>query len=324
MEELGLPPNRERESFGKTATVVPRQEIEQESDKVKRQPSRSPDPFEAYSDRRAREAYLRNCNRIREANLADVNIVANSSKFSNLSSAQRNRILRLGGIANHRRIMGAKQEASWSKKERYLKTWARFLDWVGIRDRRLSGWNRRETQLIGRCFICHYRAFTYDNKRGAFTERKRPLVAQTLRDAISNVGEAFRADERRSPFHVGFGTPLSSDRLTQEVKDLLKSCEAADPPTERQPAITADFLRDLLEVSKQEGGTIQHTANLTAGAFFFAMRGDEFTKVYKPGKTMPIEVRDVIFLDEQKKPIDRSKPAWQSSGTRKSFTTSCR
>lgn len=55
-------------------------------------------------------------------------------------------------LAIHRRIIGAKQEAScawcaWSREERHLRTWARLLDWIGIEDKRLSGCNRRETQL---------------------------------------------------------------------------------------------------------------------------------------------------------------------------------
>lgn len=76
--------------------------------------------------------------------------------------------------------------------------------------------------------------------------------------------------------------------------------------------MTAKLLKDLLKMAKTGSKTIRHTANLTAGAFFFAMRGGEFSKAERPGKTTPIEVRDVTFWDNKKSQLDRSSPGWEN------------
>ncbi|NER25729.1 MAG: hypothetical protein F6J96_34570 [Symploca sp. SIO1C2] len=88
----------------------------------------------------------------------------------------------------------------------------------------------------------------------------------------------------------------------------MKALEAEDPPPERQPALTAAFLKEMLELCDEQEERCVHTAELIAAAFFFAMRACEFVRTSRPGKTKQIEIRDVTFRDRNKQKVQQSDP----------------
>ena len=60
------------------------------------------------------------------------------------------------------------------------------------------------------------------------------------------------------------------------------------------------------------GEVAQHIADLATGAFFFAMRGCEFSKTYPSGKTTPIELRDLLFRDKRRRKVSTNSADWRS------------
>lgn len=262
-----------------------------------------------YLDRRAREASKRNVKQIMEANAADASIVVDSKRFSNLPASSRDRVLRLRSAANHRRILGAnkKKVGQRGSSRSKLGTVPQM-----VRNR------RREAHWMGqRRSETHRKGPSHATIEPSPTTTRQELM-QSVRNrwwrqlcASAMWVMAFRTNDGTSPFHLGVRTAFSNDGLTIEVEDLPRAFETADPPVERQPAVTARSLRDLLKMAKGQGKTTVHTANLTAGAFFFAMRGGDFSNAERPGKTTPIEVRDVTFWDNKKRQLDRSISGWE-------------
>ena len=75
----------------------------------------------------------------------------------------------------------------------------------------------------------------------------------------------------------------------------MKAFGARDPPTNRQKALTPTMLRDLQSVAKRWGLVTKHTGDLIEGAYFFAMRACEFSKVRTVGKTRPLTIGNIKF-----------------------------
>jgi hypothetical protein len=98
-------------------------------------------------------------------------------------------------------------------------------------------------------------------------QRPRPVV----RDAASHLAALFRSHFQQSPFHLE-----GSTQLLPTVRSLLKAFDNADPPPQRQKAITPKCLRRFYRLLTGKTGSVQHpayaqTANITLGAYFFAM-----------------------------------------------------
>jgi hypothetical protein len=105
----------------------------------------------------------------------------------------------------------------------------------------------------------------------------------------------------RSPFHVKEGT-----KLLPSIQLLLRTFEQLDPHKRRQKAITAKFLKALfLSTAANDIGfndtAPAASAELAIASWFFAMRGCEFTKSPRKGKTKPIRAMDVTFRDKRQK-----------------------
>jgi hypothetical protein len=133
------------------------------------------------------------------------------------------------------------------------------------------------------------------------------MVGSTLCNAIGHVAATFRSADRRSPFHRKEGS-LSDGPLRTNIKDLLKAFEVQDPPTKRQKALTPEMIRDMKRLSYDWGPLEQHTRYLVEGAFFFAMRACEFTKVRKRGKTRPLTLENITFRDGRGRDISQTHP----------------
>jgi hypothetical protein len=114
-------------------------------------------------------------------------------------------------------------------------------------------------------------------------KHKSPVVSSTVRDAAGNLAASFRSQFQRSPVHIE-----GSTQLLPTIRALLKALDNADPPPQRQKAITPRLLRkffELLASGRSNNGTTAqvHTADLVLGAFFFAMQSCKYTKTAQPG-----------------------------------------
>lgn len=96
--------------------------------------------------------------------------------------------------------------------------------------------------------------------------------------------------------------------LRPVLSDLFKAFDATDGPVEKQKAVTPDLLRDLARSYEDLGEVGRHTADLTVGAYFFAMRACEFCKTPRPGKTKLLTVENVQFRDGRKRVIPHREP----------------
>jgi hypothetical protein len=84
------------------------------------------------------------------------------------------------------------------------------------------------------------------------------------------------------------------------VKTLLKAFDNADPPPQRQKAITPKLLRKLYRLlasgrQNRRVSAYAHTADLILGAFFFAMRSCEYCKTARPGRTKRTRMGCIVF-----------------------------
>jgi hypothetical protein len=117
---------------------------------------------------------------------------------------------------------------------------------------------------------------------------------------VGHLGEEFRSNDRKSPFHE-HEFPYT---LTAELKNLFKSWHNEDPPPERCAAIVAEHLRFIHDWAiKTDNNFKLHQFHLLAGAFFFGLRPGEHSYVPDRGKTKLLCVEDFAFLDKNKYPI---------------------
>jgi len=72
--------------------------------------------------------------------------------------------------------------------------------------------------------------------------------------------------------------------------------------------VTPEFLRDVLQLAAQLGPVSEHTADLIAGAFFFAMRACEFCLTPTPGKTKLLTLENITFRDCNRRQLKQTDP----------------
>jgi hypothetical protein len=93
----------------------------------------------------------------------------------------------------------------------------------------------------------------------------------------------------------------------------LKAFDNADPPPQRQKAITPKLLRKLFKLlavdTKNTATTAHaHTADLILGAFFFAMRSCEYTKTAQKGRTKRARMGCIVFRTGSRRVLSLSDP----------------
>jgi len=259
------------------------------------------------SDPARSRAFDRNQHRIAQANKYDLEVIARSQELRDLPVTSCDSLIRLCRTANHRTIMDAKQEESWEKRERAWRRWQRFTELFGLHNPYLDSLPDQERRLLAKCFVVQYRDSHHDKSGKATKKRTRPMVVSTLRDAIGHVAATFRASDRPSPFHLEDG-PINANSLRTEIKELLKAFTTTDLPPNRQKAITAEFLRDVLQLTATMGIVSEHAADLIAGAFFFAMRACEFCLTPKEGKTKRLTLGNITFRDRRRRKLTHTDP----------------
>lgn len=101
---------------------------------------------------------------------------------------------------------------------------------------------------------------------------------------------------------------------------MIRGFERVDPPPNRQKALTPALLKDTYEFAQLEGGWTRHAADLIIGGYFFAMRACEFCATERPGRTRKLTLGQVVFRDEESKPIAQEDPLLSSKAM---FVTVC-
>jgi hypothetical protein len=102
------------------------------------------------------------------------------------------------------------------------------------------------------------------------------------------VAATFGANDRPDPFVDSYG---QRHKLLQQQ---IKAYKRWDPKTKQQKAVPARVIRHIITnaVSEKE----RHIADLVGGAFFFACRSCEYSKVQGERKTRIIELENIEFF----------------------------
>jgi hypothetical protein len=92
------------------------------------------------------------------------------------------------------------------------------------------------------------------------------------------------------------------------LTDLFRAFDATDGQVDKQKAVTPDLLRDMARSYEELGEVARHTADLTVGAYFFAMRACEFCRTPRRGKTRLLEIENIQFRDRKKRVAGHDDP----------------
>jgi hypothetical protein len=138
--------------------------------------------------------------------------------------------------------------------------------------------------------------------------RPRPVVANIVRQATSNLGATFRGHCQQSPFHIP-----QSPNLQPFVHSLLSAYTNADPSTRRQLAITPKLLRGMFSLSGAErpercDSDFAILSELPIVGFFYAMRSCEATTTSTPERTQIIALNGVVFRNAHNQVVPHSSP----------------
>jgi hypothetical protein len=223
-----------------------------------------------------------------------------------MPAPQRRTLTRYSGLANRRIIFDAKQEPANERRDRVWRRWSHFCTDAGLQNNRyLRDVPQLERDLLLRAFLALYRTGSWSQSGVFLGERRRPMVANSVREAASLLAAAFRSNFQQSPLHV-----TNSDKLLPSLRSLLRAFDNLDPAPDRQKALTPSFLRQLIHHAHESTGTdslTSHTADLLGGGYFFACRSCEFSQARTPGRTKIISLRFVVFRDRKRRIIPHSE-----------------
>eukprot|EP00957_Ditylum_brightwellii_P158955 12098493-Ditylum_brightwellii.AAC.1 len=151
-----------------------------------------------------------------------------------------------------------KYDLSWSR-------WEEFTEKVGLPDPFLEGLRAYPKVRL----IC---AFMESVRRGDYSQGcTKDIQSATTRAAIDNVASTFRVCGRSNP------TKDTRGKFHLDVDRQLRGYRKEDPPPKQEKALPVVVYRWILRHTK----TNEEKANthLLAGAFFFAMRSCEYSKI---------------------------------------------
>ena len=124
------------------------------------------------------------------------------------------------------------------------------------------------------------------------SSKTRPTVQEgSVRAALDAVAQTFRTNQLSSPIHDASG------RLNFVLGRQLKGYTNADPSTKPQKALPPSVLRQI--ASSTPTPLDEAVAQLTVGAFFFAMRSCEYSKVPGLRRTKLIAIGNVRFYSDK-------------------------
>lgn len=204
-----------------------------------------------------------------------------STKFQDCPTPERDHLLAyLTGAELARQE--AITEATNEKHALAWKRWQTFLESIGIDgDPFLDSFDpAHRTILLG--------AFAHAMRTATFSGPKlQKLASSTVRDSISFVCSSFRQNQRPDPSKDGTGN--TAFLLSRQ----LRGYSNADPAEKREKAITVDMVRAIASRTLTEED--KAIGQLVVGAFFFAMRSCEYSKVSGPRRTKLLCLRNIQF-----------------------------
>ena len=165
--------------------------------------------------------------------------------------------------------------------------WCTYLESIGIHnDQFLDEFSQpQRTLLVG--------AFAVALREGRFSgSAYDSLATGTITNTISSVAQTFRENGRRNP-------SLDDDRkLSVLLSRLYRAFRNTDKPLKQQKALPVIVLKELANLLETE--TQRAISQLSIGAFFFAMRSCEYTKVpqAEKGRTDVIRLRCIRFFKD--------------------------
>ena len=165
------------------------------------------------------------------------------------------------------------------------RTWERWVTWLAavgwIGDPYLTRLERdKKVRVVG--------AFGISIRRGEHSSARytEPLVAGTVNKAISNLATSFSDNDHPDP-------RLNTDgKIHRHITSISKSFKRSDPQEKAQKAVTPMLLKHLFT---RKDNFSKHIADLINGAFFFACRSCEYSKVTGTRKTKIITIRNIRF-----------------------------
>jgi hypothetical protein len=116
---------------------------------------------------------------------------------------------------------------------------------------------------------------------------KKGVVGGTVRGDLDSLVQTFRADKHKNP------TLDADGKFSSLLSWQLSGFKSVDPGTIRQKAISINVLKTMLERANTPAEIA--AADLAMGAFFYACRSCEYSKVKGPRRTKPIRVGDIQF-----------------------------
>lgn len=227
-----------------------------------------------------------------------------------MSAAGRHDLLALGSDANGGIITLGRQESSNEDSDRTWRRWVGFQSSIGYTgDPFLTSLSFEEQNLLAKSFLQALRTFRWSTTGEPDGMRPRPVVANTVRQATSNLGATFRGHCKQSPFHIP-----QSPNLRPVVRSLLSAYTNVDPSTKRQRAITPKLLRGMFSLSGAElpesrDSDFAIISELAIVGFFYAMRSCEATTTPTPRRTQIIALSGVVFRDAHNQVVPHSSSA---------------
>lgn len=129
----------------------------------------------------------------------------------------------------------------------------------------------------------------------------RPILGRSIKQDSCHLAAQFRLHQGDSPLHL----PNHPDCLDPAVSTLFRAWEQIDPGKHRKCALTPKHLRFIAKYGAETGDAcLVADATLLIGAFFFALRSCEYSRVWQPGRTQLLQVCNVQFYDNNYFPLD--------------------
>jgi hypothetical protein len=132
------------------------------------------------------------------------------------------------------------------------------------------------------------RGFAQALRSGELQQRgKKGVAGETVRSDLDSLVQTFRSAQKSNP------TLDADGKFSALLSWQLSGFKSVDPGACRQKAISINVLKTMLERANTLAKIA--TADLAMGAFFFACRSCEYSKVQGPRRTKPIHIGDVQF-----------------------------